>query len=492
MALSVRATRLLLCVTLSAAALTACTDDGAIRSGAATFTPLERDVDVAEARTPAGLALEAARRFYASSEVAVLAPAEAGEAQQLATRAGAALRAPVLLESRAVDEELDRLGAEVVLSVGATSDVARSRQVEPTEEAVDAAVEDVGRTHDVPEEQENDAVVLVRDAAGSRAAVTTARNAGADVVEVPSSDPRATPEAVDVLAARPQAPVVGLGRSFRHGLRYQVDSIREDRQQLGGGLLVFPGRHLVALYGHHRSPSLGLLGEQGPRASVQRAERLAARYDRIADDPVVPAFELIVTVASSEPGRDKDFSAETDVADVEPLVRAAEEAGMYVVLDLQPGRTDFLTQAKRYRSLLERPHVGLALDPEWRLGRGQRHLRQIGSVSAGEVNRVSAWLAELTRDAGLPQKLFVLHQFSRPMIRDRGDLVTTHPELTTVIHVDGQGTPGAKRDTWGTIRRGAPEGIAWGWKNFIDEDEPMLDPRATWRIDPTPDLVTYQ
>ena len=42
---------------------------------------------------------------------------------------------------------------------------------------------------------------------------------------------------------------------------------------------------------------------------------------------------------------------------------------MYVVLDLQPGRTDFLTQAKRYEPLLALPHVGLALDPEWRLGR---------------------------------------------------------------------------------------------------------------------------
>ena len=66
-----------------------------------------------------------------------------------------------------------------------------------------------------------------------------------------------------------------------------------------------------------------------------------------------------------------------------------------MVLDLQPGRSDFLSQAKQYASLLEQPNVGLALDPEWRLGPHQVPLRQIGRVSAAEVNRTSAWLADL-------------------------------------------------------------------------------------------------
>ena len=44
---------------------------------------------------------------------------------------------------------------------------------------------------------------------------------------------------------------------------------------------------------------------------------------------------------------------------------------MYVVLDLQPGYTDFLAQAQRYEEFLAQPHVGLALDPEWRLAPGR-------------------------------------------------------------------------------------------------------------------------
>ena len=72
------------------------------------------------------------------------------------------------------------------------------------------------------------------------------------------------------------------------------------------------------------------------------------------------------------------------------LGAAATKAGLYVTLDLQPGRASLLAQAKIYRSLLKLPDVGLALDPEWKLQPGQRPLRQIGSVSIAEVNSVAA------------------------------------------------------------------------------------------------------
>jgi len=36
---------------------------------------------------------------------------------------------------------------------------------------------------------------------------------------------------------------------------------------------------------------------------------------------------------------------------------------------------------------------------------------QIGSVGVDEVNRAVTWLADLTRDKALPQKLLMLHRF---------------------------------------------------------------------------------
>ena len=164
---------------------------------------------------------------------------------------------------------------------------------------------------------------------------------------------------------------------------------------------------------------------------------------------------------------------------------------MAVVLDLQPGRTDFLTQAQQYADLLALPYVGLALDPEWRLAPDQVHLRQIGSVGIDEVNAVVAWLADFTAQRALPQKMLVLHQFAGRMIADRGRLDTSRDELSLVIHVDGQGSQPAKAGTWSALRTDAPP-VHWGWKNFYDEDAPMLDPTQTYQVQPVPDLVSYQ
>jgi hypothetical protein len=260
----------------------------------------------------------------------------------------------------------------------------------------------------------------------------------------------------------------------------------------GGGQRIFDGKTYVALYGHPGTRALGVLGEQGTAATIRRVQRLAAQYRPHTTRTVVPALEIIATIASASAGRDGDYSAEAPVSKLRPLVDAAGRAGVYVVLDLQPGRTDFLTQAKRYRSLLRQPHVGLALDPEWRLKPGQRHLRQIGSVRASEINRVIDWLADLTARNRLPQKMLLLHQFRTSMITNRSTLDTTRDELAIAIQMDGLGSQPAKRATWRAIRAGAPRAITFGWKNFIDEDRPMLSPRATMKVRPQPRWVSYQ
>ena len=255
---------------------------------------------------------------------------------------------------------------------------------------------------------------------------------------------------------------------------------------------IFTGRTYVALYGKPGTRALGVLGEQGTAATIRRVKRLAASYQHHTSRTVVPALEIIATVASRGAGKDGNYSAESSVASLRPLVTAARKAGVHVVLDLQPGRSSFLTQAKRYRSLLVQPHVSLALDPEWRLKPGQVHLRQVGSVDAKEINKVIRWLADLTADHHLPQKMLLLHQFRRSMITHRSSLDMSHRQLAIAVQMDGQGSQPAKRSTYAAIRRGGPAGLVWGWKNFIDEDHPMLSPRATMRLRPQPRWVSYQ
>ncbi len=180
---------------------------------------------------------------------------------------------------------------------------------------------------------------------------------------------------------------------------WQLPLLLEGEELPGGGYLMFPGRRLVALYGHAWAPELGALGEQTPQEAVERVRPIAAEY---AEEGLVmvPAFEIIATVADARPGDDGNYSNETSLEDLRPWIEAAGDAGLYVLLDLQPGRTDFLTQARLYEEYLRLPYVGLALDPEWRLGPGpvppaavrqrdgrgdQRGLRLVGRSGAGRA-----------------------------------------------------------------------------------------------------------
>jgi hypothetical protein len=249
---------------------------------------------------------------------------------------------------------------------------------------------------------------------------------------------------------------------------------------------------MVALYGTPGTGSLGMLGEQDVDEAIVRATGLAAEYQQFSDEPVIPAFEVIATVASAAPGPTGDYSIPVDHERLGAWVKAAGEANTYVVLDLQPGTMDFLTQARMFEDLLAQPHVGLALDPEWRLRPGQRHMQQVGQVSAAEVNEVTAWLARLVAGRRLPEKLVILHQFQVRMIPDRQE-VQHRRGLVLMVHADGNGTPEQKLQTWRILKEDLPAGMRLGWKNFVDEDYPTFTPRQTMTsLTPQPWFVSYQ
>jgi hypothetical protein len=323
----------------------------------------------------------------------------------------------------------------------------------------------------------------------------TARDAGAAVIAVRGGDPRADPLAIAALARLRPRQVIGIGPRFGRAVTLQerAAAAMTGVQLPGGGQVVFPGRRLVALYGHPQTPALGVLGQQDLTASVARARRMAAQYSPLSPGvPVVPAFEIIATVAEATPGRDKSYSAVTPVSQITPWVRQASAAGLYVVLDLQPGRASLLTQAMQYEPLLRLPGVGLALDAEWKLQRGQLPLKQIGHVDISEVNAVIGWLATLTDRYRLPQKLLVLHQFQLQMIRGEASMDTSHDDLAIVVHMDGQGTPAMKQATWKAVTEAVPPGVFLGWKDFLVKDHPMLTPAQTMAKTPAPVMISYQ
>ncbi|MEE2057699.1 hypothetical protein [Rhodococcus artemisiae] len=260
----------------------------------------------------------------------------------------------------------------------------------------------------------------------------------------------------------------------------------------GGGRNLFPDRRFVALYGHPGGPALGAFGEQDTAGAITRVRDLADRYQQFSAEPVLPAFEIIATVASADPGTDGRFSRITPPDLLRPVIDEAEAAGVYVILDLQPGHTHFLEQARIYEEFLARPNVGLALDPEWRLAPGQQHMVQIGSVDSAEINEVVAYLADIVQRHDLPQKMLVLHQFRSSMITGREFVDAGRPEISVVLHADGHGSPAQKFDTWSALQSGLPPQIHMAWKNFYDEDLPTFTPEQTMAIEPKPVFVSFQ
>jgi len=322
-------------------------------------------------------------------------------------------------------------------------------------------------------------------------AVASAVTADGLMVLVDGTDLRLATDARRELDRMPIAPrrvqVLGAGPDSGWQLPVLLNA-----DELPGGGFVMANKLFVALYGNPNTTSLGVLGEQGVEASITRARQLAAPY-ATANAPAIPTFEIIATVAAGSAGDDGDYSNEMSVDQLREWVDVAGREGVYVLLDLQPGRSDFLTQAKRYEELLREPHVGLALDPEWRLLPNEVHLNQIGHVEAAEVNAVVDWLAALVRDNHLPQKMLLLHQFQDQMLRDR-ETIKTPTELVVVVQMDGQGAIPNKYGTWDRITAGW-EGYGWeyGWKNFYDEDIPgPIPPSEVLELVPEVVYVSYQ
>jgi hypothetical protein len=456
------------------------------------------------AGSPAAISADAARLLLSAVPSAVVAnaarPSEVAAAAAIASRA----HAPLLLMSpgsgaaaqlSALRVAIKDLRPRAVLPVGIPAAVL-SRDLPGARVVTSARALPAARA---AAPLRRVAVLVHSGRAAARSAVTiaastTARAAGAQVIDVSGDNPGTDPAAIRALAAANPVQVVAIGAAFGpdRQLAGRVAVAETGVQLPGGGQVLFPMRRIVALYGNPTTPALGALGEQDLPASIARARAVAAQYTALSKVPVIPAFEIIATVAQGSPGRSGTYSYESSVASLRPWVRAATKAGMYVTLDLQPGRANLLTQAKLYRSLLMLPNVGLALDPEWHLGPHQLPLRQIGSIDISQVNDVAAWLAQLTAKYRLPQKLLELHEFRLSMIRGIQRLDTRHTDLAIVINMDGQGAPSTKQQTWDAVVANAPRGVFFGWKDFYVKDTPMIGPRATIDHKPAPVLISYQ
>jgi hypothetical protein len=255
-----------------------------------------------------------------------------------------------------------------------------------------------------------------------------------------------------------------------------------------GGRSVLPEHRVVAYSGAPQSRELGALGIGTPDGAARRLARDARRY-RSARRPELPALELIAVIANADPGDDGMYRARQEDRVIRRYLRAARRAKALLLLDIQPGRSDFFTETTRLEKWLKEPDVSLALDPEWRVGDGEVPGQVIGHVSSREVNATSAWLDQLVAREGLPEKLFVIHQFTDDMV-DHTKL-KQRENLATVLNVDGFGGQEIKKAKYRRFAREARE-FHPGFKLFFEEDTDLMTPRQVMRLRPRPDLIVYE
>jgi hypothetical protein len=247
---------------------------------------------------------------------------------------------------------------------------------------------------------------------------------------------------------------------------------------------------VVAYYGGPDGPALGTLGNGTPDRMAIRIQQSAAIWSHYGK-PVLPAMELIATVAQGSPGSSGTYSHSIPATAVQRYLAAAHRHHMLLILDFQPGRGEFLPQVQAMSQFLLDPSVSVALDPEWKLGPHQVPATVIGSSSAASIDAVIRYVSSLVLAHHLPDKLLLVHQFRLSMLPDRGR-ISAAPGVELVLHADGFGTPGEKLATWNAMDvPGRPWGT--GFKLFLKQDRPMLLPaQVVAMVRPAPDVITYQ
>jgi len=257
----------------------------------------------------------------------------------------------------------------------------------------------------------------------------------------------------------------------------------------GGGRRIFPEHRVVGFYGAPQDEQLGALGIGTPDAAGARLKRAAKPYER-RSRPVLPAFELLATIANAHPGDDGMYLSRQPPATIERYMLAARRAKALLVLDIQPGRADFLGEAKRLQRWLLQPEVGIALDPEWHVGPDEIPGKTIGSVTAEQVNEVSQYVSDLVVKHDLPEKLFLIHQFTNDMVEGR-ERLQPRRGLALTMNVDGFGNPPNKISKYDAFTADQPR-FHDGFKLFYEEDTNLMSPGAVLGLKPPPDVVVYE
>jgi hypothetical protein len=251
-------------------------------------------------------------------------------------------------------------------------------------------------------------------------------------------------------------------------------------------------RLLIGYCGAPGSSAMGkMTGDLDAAGKALRRQIEGYRSDR----PAVPVVELIATVVHRSSGSDGMYRSRAQERTVRQYLDQARSMGGLLLLNIQPGRADFLPEVQAYEHWLTEPDVGVALDPEWAVEEGVVPGKKFGRTTGAELDGVARYLGKLAVDKGIPDKVMIYHQVAESVVRDE-DGLSPHPGVTVVKVVDGIGSAADKKATWARLMKQKPAHVQTGFKLFFTEDtrggRPLMTPAEVLELQPTPSYVVYE
>ena len=245
---------------------------------------------------------------------------------------------------------------------------------------------------------------------------------------------------------------------------------------------------LFAYYGSPTGAGLGILGNQPRPDTLLLLRQTIASWAQYFDKPIIPTYHMVTTVANPIPPH---YRHHVSLDIIEEWVASAQEDGVAVILDIQPGQANVIEEYHRIRHLLYEPHVHLAVDPEFVMAAGQLPLVDVGQLYASQINPIQADMNAIGQEIGL-NRVLIIHQFKDSMIPDKGN-IQPYPFVELLINGDGVGPPGPKISNYNQYAGEA--GFEYGGFKLFPwhGDSPVMTPEWVMSaLMPQPVLIIIQ
>jgi hypothetical protein len=259
-----------------------------------------------------------------------------------------------------------------------------------------------------------------------------------------------------------------------------------------GGRTLFPDYQLVGFCGTPGAYALGPLLDH-PAKKSDKLLSYANQYD--IGRKILPVFELIAVVVQAGGGADGKYRMRVLDPVVDEYLQAARDAKGILLLNIQPGQSDFLTEVQRFEKYLHEPDVGVALDPEWAMLPKQTPNKFYGQSNGDAINAVIHYVSGIVTKEDLPEKALVFHKVNNYVVKSE-DVIAPAPGVAVIKSIDGYGNKWVKASTYAFLMKTKPAGIHPGFKLFFDEDtqkgQVLMSPAEVMKMVPQPEYVMYE